>query len=303
MQYIKMAFFKKFSVLSLLVSSLLFGQPPPPDIDGAAALEKVTQLLRFSPRDSGTENARKAAEWIAAQCRDTGAITTMDTWKETTDTGEVTFRNVIAVVPGASRQRIIVGSHYDTKKLPNVPDFQGANDSGSSTGLLLEMIRTIQTAGTRPPFTLECVFFDGEECVNTYTERDGLHGSRRHAAGIKQANRVKDYRAMILLDMIGDKDLTVTLPSDTPPALLNRLLTAAARHHVESKFTMSRHPIIDDHVPFAAIGIPAMDIIDFQYGPGNAYWHTAADTLDKLSAKSLDIIGKVVLTMIWDMTE
>lgn len=301
MQYVIIAFFKKFPALFFLVSVLVFGQNTPPDIEGAATLEKVAQLLRFSPRDSNTENAMKAVEWIAAQCKAAGAITTLDTWKEKTDGGEMTFRNVIAVIPGESRRRIILGSHYDTKKLPGIPDFQGANDSGSSTGLLLEMIRAIQTSGARPPFTLEFVFFDGEESVKAYTEHDGLHGSRHHAAKIKRLDRVKDYRAMILLDMIGDKDLTVTLPSDTPPPLLNLLFSAAAQHKAASKFSMARHKMTDDHVPFAAIGIPAMDIIDFNYGPSNAYWHTAEDTLDKLSPSSLEIIGKVVLTMIWDM--
>lgn len=296
-----MAFSDFFSLLVFFFPVLIFGQNTPPDIEGAAALEKVAQLLRFSPRDSDTENAKKAAEWIAAQCKDAGAITTVDTWKEKTDNGAMTFRNVIAVIPGESRRRIILGSHYDTKKLPGIPNFQGANDSGSSTGLLLEMIRVIQTSGARPPFTLEFVFFDGEESVKAYTEHDGLHGSRHHAAKIKQMDRVKDYRAMILLDMIGDKDLTVTLPSDTPPSLLNLLFSTATRHKVESKFAMARHKMTDDHVPFADIGIPAMDIIDFKYGPGNAYWHTAADTLDKLSANSLEIIGKVVLAMIWEM--
>jgi hypothetical protein len=274
-----------------------------PVVDGRRALDKVRQLVAISPRDSGTENARKAAVWIAAQCRELGTKPEVDSWEEETANGKMSFHNVKAVVPGRRERRLILGSHFDTKRLPSIPGFQGANDSGSSTGLLLEIMRVIRASAEPPPFTLEFMFFDGEECVREYGPRDGLHGSRRRAKQLAEADEVDQYEGMILLDMVGDADLTVTLSPDTPPELGTVLLQAAAAQRVGEHFSFHRSRILDDHVPFAEIGIQAVNVIDFHYGPENSYWHTAGDTMDKLSAESLQTVGNVVLETIWRLAE
>ncbi len=273
-----------------------------PRIDGQRALRTVAEFIAISPRDSGTANAAAAADWLAERCRQLGAETLVDRWQEDTDFGPKTFANVVAVLPGQSPKRVLVGSHYDTKVMPDVPNFQGANDSGSSTGVLLEMLQTFQEQAIVPPYTLEFVFFDGEEAVQTYTPGDGLHGSRRHARQIRDRQAVDHYLAMVLLDMIGDRDLKVTFPSDTPTALAKLAFAAAAELGVGRHFGYFKGGrIIDDHVPFMEIGMPAINFIDFEYGPNNAFWHTAEDTLDKLSARSLEIVGNVALRLIWGL--
>mgnify|MGYP006302065541 CR=1 FL=1 len=274
----------------------------PPQVDGSQALQFVRGIVAIAPRHSGTDGARQAARWIREHCRDLGAAARMDQWEEETAHGRKTFQNVIAVIPGRSANRVIVGSHYDGKYLPDVPDFPGANDSGSSTGLLLEMIRVLADAPEPPPLTLEFAFFDGEECYERYGPKDGLHGSKRHAADVRK--RLKNYVAMILLDMIGDRQLTVTLPRDSDPRLARLLLEEAAERGWERHFGWFRRgTIIDDHKPFADIGLPAINVIDFEYGPGNSYWHTPEDTMDKLSPRSLEIIGNTVMGLLWQLGE
>jgi glutaminyl-peptide cyclotransferase len=270
-------------------------------VNGESALALTREFVALGPRPSGSAGARRAAEWILACCREYGCDARIDQWQEDTAHGSTVFRNVIVTIPGGRPGRVLLGSHYDTKLLPHLPDFVGANDSGSSTGLLLEIIRTVsQPEAPWPGPTLECVFFDGEECRQQYAPDDGLHGSRRHARTIEQALQVKQYQCMILLDMVGDRELSVTLPLDSDADLARRVLAAAGRLGVREHFGYYTRAssILDDHKPFQALGIPSIDIIDFEYGPANRYWHTADDTMDKLSADSLAIVGNVVLTLL-----
>lgn len=289
-----------FTLIVAVVCGTVRGAAQIPVVDGDLAFARLAEFIAISPRVSGSENALRAADWIAGQSRRAGVPEVRtETWTEETAHGKKKFVNVIAVLPGAKPSRIIVGSHFDTKHLPDLPGFTGANDSGSSTALLLAMMKAIVEGGFTPPHTLEFVFFDGEEAVGKYGPKDGLHGSRRHARKIRESGRQDSYLAMILLDMVGDADLTVTLPADTPEKLGGTVLEAARELGVADKFSFLGTPVLDDHVPFAEIGMPAIDIIDFKYGPDNSYWHTAEDTLDKISAQSLETVGNVVLRAIW----
>ena len=275
---------------------------PGPGVDGERALALAAEIVGIGPRPSGSEGARAAARLLARSCRDAGLRSEIDEWEERTDAGDVTFRNVQAVLTGEGEARILLGSHYDTKRLEDVPGFEGANDSASSSALLVELARRLAALRPWTGCTVEFVFFDGEECVEEYGPRDGLHGSRRYAARIRRDGSRELYRAMILLDMVGDKDLRITLPSDSDPALARRVFGIAESLGVRDRFGyFARGTILDDHVPFRRLGIPAIDLIDFVYGPGNAYWHTAEDTLDKLSADSLRIVGDVCLQLVWDL--
>ncbi len=273
-----------------------------PAVDGERALALTAELVAIGPRVSGTAGAAEAANWIAGKCRQLGYQTRIDEWREETVAGEKTFRNVVAVKPGSGPGRILLGSHYDTKFLEAVPAFAGANDSGSSTGLLLELMRAVSGSPAFRELAVECVFFDGEEAWHQYGPRDGLHGSRRHARIIQEEGRSGEYRAMILLDMVGDADLSITLPMDSDRRLAMAVFAAAAERGVRDKFGyFPGGTILDDHWPFKELGIPSIDIIDFHYGPGNSYWHTAADTLDKLAADSLAAVGNVVLRVLWEV--
>lgn len=280
--------------------------PPPqaaPQVDATRALAFTREFVALGPRPAGSEGARRAADWLAAQCRALGYAPQVDEWNEDTPAGRLTFRNVQADLGNDPKAPLILlGSHYDTKLLDACPGFVGANDSGSSTGLLLELMRVLRglepsLRGTRVRF----LFFDGEECRFRYGPADGLHGSRRAAARLADTGELPRCRAMILLDMVGDRDLRLDLPSDTDPDLLRRILRLAEAQDVSRHVSLAAGPILDDHVPFAQRGIPAVDLIDFSYGPGNAWWHTGEDTLDKLSPRSLEIVGNLALGLVLEL--
>jgi glutaminyl-peptide cyclotransferase len=179
-------------------------------------------------------------------------------------------------------------SHYDTKMFAAI-QFVGANDGGSSTGLLLELARVI---GQHPNLAakIELVFFDGEEAYDHFSETDGLYGSRYFSRQL-QDNRAKQLRGGILFDMVGDRSLDVTLPADSPPEMAQDIFAAAEALKLRSYFTYLDREMIDDHSPLNAIGIPTIDVIDFDF----PWWHTAGDTIDKISAQSLQIVGSVAL--------
>jgi Zn-dependent M28 family amino/carboxypeptidase len=177
-------------------------------------------------------------------------------------------------------------SHYDTKTFDAIK-FVGANDGGSSTGLLLELARVI---GRHPNLAakIELVFFDGEEAYERFSDTDGLYGSRYFAKHLEGGNQ---FRGGILFDMVGDRSLDITLPADSPPEMARDIFAAAESLKLRNYFTYLDREMIDDHSPLNASGIPTIDIIDFDYPA----WHTAGDTLDKISAQSLQIVGSVAL--------
>ncbi len=274
------------------------------EFSGEKAMEEVKRQVECGPRPSGSLALEKARQHIITTLTTHGWEAERQEFRVTpvSGHGETSYANIIARFPAekgkpASRssQRVIIGSHYDTKVMSGI-HFVGANDGGSSTGALLELSRVLATA---PAFAeqFELVFFDGEEAVVEFGSAeigpDGLVGSRHYATQIR--DRARQFRFAIVWDMIGDRDLTVTLPSDSPKNLAGPLLAAAEQLGVRKNFGYFRQPILDDHEPIARIArIPAFDIIDFEYTP----WHTSGDTLDKLSAASLETVGRVTLKML-----
>ena len=271
--------------------------------DGERALYEVHRLVALGARDAGTPGAERAAQHLKKRLHELGVEARIDTFTNQTPLGARAFHNVIARIPGTRSGLILLGSHFDTKS-GIAPDFQGANDSGSSTGVLLELARLLARHGSPGP-EIHLLFFDGEEAVQHYSEVDGLHGSRHHAQRMVEEGRDKDVLAMILLDMIGDRDLSVTIPRNVTRELAIALLRAADAEGQREKFVLFPFEVGDDHEPFLRRGMPALNIIDFQYGsaPGrNDYWHTRLDTLDKLSAESLGLIGRVTIRIVQDVT-
>ena len=270
-----------------------------PAFDGERAFAEVAALVEFSPRDAGTTGGWKAAEHISNRLEGFGVAVEINTFVDQTPEGEKTFRNVIGRIPGKTDEWIILGSHFDT--MPGIDNFQGANDSGSSTGVLLELARILASADQTPEVGILFAFFDGEEGIAHYIPGDGLHGSRRMAEQLLQTGEYKKIKAMVLLDMVGDKDLHFTLPYNSSRELVKELFDAAHATGQRSRFSLMRSIITDDHVPFLNIGIPAIDIIDFHFGsePGlNDYWHTEADCMENISAESLEITGEIVLHLL-----
>jgi len=265
--------------------------------DGERAFAEVVALVEFSPRDAGTPGGRKAAEHLLRRLESFGIAAEIDSFTDMTPDGEKTMHNVVGRIPGRTDRWIILGSHFDT--MPGIDNFQGANDSGSSTGVLLELARML--AGQVPDKGIVFAFFDGEEGIAHYIPGDGLHGSRRMASQLLQSGAHKKIKAMVLIDMIGDKDLSYTLPANSSRELVNEVFTAAHATGHRRRFSRTTGSITDDHVPFLEIGIPAIDMIDFRFGsePGlNDYWHTSADNMESISAESLEITGEIMLQLV-----
>ena len=266
-------------------------------VSGERALEEVRKFVELGPRDSGTPGAEQAAVYLRDRLRELGVAAEIQEFTDLTPVGELTFRNVLGRIPGTGGKILLLGSHYDTKV--GIADFVGANDSGSSTGLLLELARVLQ-AGAPHAMEIRFAFFDGEESRQRYGPNDGFHGSRHLAETMEADGSLTNVAAMILLDMVGDQDLTITIPRNSTPWLATLAFEAARAEGARTKFQLYPYNIGDDHEEFFARGVPAIDLIDFQYGsaPGkNDYWHTAEDTLDKLSAESLGIVGRVAARM------
>jgi len=308
--------------ISLLFAAILysFGCRPAPSpkapaftpiaprvLDADSAMTEARALVALGPRVAGTPGARQAAGHLLVRLQAVGVQSTLDAFTDETPAGKTTFWNVMGVIPVAGRQAakapwIFLGSHFDTKSGLGA-GFEGANDSASSSGLLLELARVLQAAGPLP-VNIGIAFFDGEECRHNYTARDGLHGSRHAARALCLNRRVDQVRAVIILDMIGDRDLTVTIPRNSTSDLVSRVFRAAAAENVRDKFALMAGALLDDHQPFLEAGMPSVDLIDFEFGsaPGrNDYWHTPQDTLDKLSAESLGIVGRVVIRVLNDL--
>lgn len=268
----------------------------PAAFNGARALDEARRFIELGPRDAATAGAKAAADYLVDRLKALDVEASVDEFTDLSPKGNVVFRNVVGRLPGRGKGLIILASHYDTKSGIE-ENFQGANDSASSSAALLELAR-VMAQGPKLQVEVMFVFFDGEECMKHYGPTDGLHGSRHMARKMIREGRAHEIKAVILLDMIGDRNLTVTIPRNSTPSLISAVFDAAREDGSRDQFSLLPLQIGDDHDPFFNAGIPAIDIIDFQYGsaPGqNDYWHTKEDRLDKLSADSLRTVGRVVL--------
>ncbi|MCP5119091.1 MAG: Zn-dependent exopeptidase M28, partial [bacterium] len=203
--------------------------------------------------------------------------------------------NLICRYPGASGKGVVFSGHYDTKRLAGLP-FVGANDAGSSTGWLLEIARTL--GRQKRKHSVYIVFFDGEEAFREYTDTDGLYGSRHLANRWEQDGTLERIIALINVDMIGDSDLAILNEYYSNAKLKELIWSTARRLGYTKQFPSGSGDILDDHVPFTEKGVPAVNLIDFHYGPRNSYWHTHNDTMDKLSAASLEAVGRVLVEVL-----
>ena len=257
------------------------------DFSGDKALAHVQAMVDFGPRPPGSEAIEKTRVYLTRQLEQSGWQVQRQAFSESTPRGKVDFVNLVATYGKGASPSFLVCSHYDTKTFDNAR-FVGANDAGSSTAILVELGRVL--AGN-PGLAgkIELVFFDGEEAYEAFTDTDGLFGSRYFAADLVGHDKAKLFRGGVLLDMVGDKSLTVTLPPDSPPILARDIFASAEALKVREHFTYFDRDITDDHTPLNEAGIPAIDLIDFDYPP----WHTPEDTIDKLSAESLRITGSV----------
>ncbi len=274
-----------------------------PAIDGELAMKYAQSNFDLGPKVFRTEGAKKSAEWIAEQARMIPGFDKAGRVRIPPSThGEC---NVEITFDGKTDDFIVVGAHHDTKRLFSVPDFAGANDGASGVGALLATADTLAKYAQEQilPCTVRLVFFDGEEALYQYTETDGLVGSRAYVDMLKNDYSGLRCRAMILLDMIGDKDLHIDLAGNSTPALAKVVMAEAKAAGYADKFSLGDTAILDDHYPFLQAGEKAVDLIDFNYGPDNRYWHTGADTMDKISAESIKTAADVALRVVWRLAE
>ena len=262
------------------------------NFSGEKAFAHVQHLVELGPRPAGSEALEKSRLYIIEQLKSAGWTVARSEFSDQTPRGKVAFVNLIARFGTSEKKeaaQFLLCSHYDTKTFDTIR-FVGANDGGSSTGLLIEMARVLALSPALAA-KIELLFFDGEEAFENFTATDGLYGSRHFAQELRDSGKAKSVRGGILFDMIGDKSLDVTLPSDSPADLTRNIFAAADALGQRAHFTYLDRGMTDDHTPLNEIGIPVIDLIDFDFPP----WHTAGDTLDKISAESLEIVGRVAL--------
>lgn len=263
--------------------------------DGQAAFRHVEKIVRFGPRPSGSEALAQTRRYIVDELRAAGVRVREEAFTAATPDGPIRMANVIGEIEGRRSDVIVVGGHYDTKHFPKFR-FVGANDGGSSSGFLLALARALARA--KPEFTYWIVFFDGEEARREWSRDDSLYGSRHFVRSRAAGGQLRRVRAAIVVDMIGDRDLAIRREAGSTPWLVDLIWQAAAKLGHQRHFLPTALAVEDDHAPFLEAGIPAALLIDFDYGgrPGeNAFWHTPEDTLDKVSARSLAIVGEVLL--------
>ena len=277
----------------LLVQSCSFRTAPLwENFSGEKAFTHVQHLVDLGPRPAGSEALEKSRLYIIEQLKSAGWTVTRSEFSDQTPRGKITFVNLIArfgIKEKNEAAQFFLCSHYDTKSFDTIR-FVGADDGGSSTGLLIEMARVLAMSPALAA-KIELLFFDGEEAFENFTTTDGLYGSRHFAEELRDSGKAKSVRGGILFDMVGDKSLDVTLPSDSPADLTRNIFAAADALGQRAHFTYLGGGMTDDHTPLNQIGIPVIDLIDFDFPP----WHTAGDTLDKISAESLEIVGRVAL--------
>jgi glutaminyl-peptide cyclotransferase len=257
--------------------------------DSGRAWEHLRQLVAIGPRPSGSPAIEQSRKYIKDQVSALGLTVSEQVWDDQTPIDKVHMVNLVATIPGARKERIVIAGHYDTK-LYRQFRFVGASDGGSSAAFLLELARVLKAR--KNPMTIELLFLDGEEArMPEWGGTDNTYGSRHYVELAKRDGSLASLKALLLIDMIGDRDLDIRRDTNSTPWLTNVIWETARRQNLDDYFIPDSTRIEDDHLPFLAAGIPSVDIIDLDYEA----WHTAKDTLDAVSARSLQVVGDVVL--------
>ncbi len=261
-----------------------------PAFDGALAYRYALAATAFGPRPPGSAAHTKLLAWLEGELA--GSDWQAQTFTAQTPDGPIPMINLIARFPGTAPGVIVIGGHYDT--LSHRPHFIGANDGGSSTGILLALAKHFAEHEPQGP-SVWIVWFDGEEAIRSWSDDDHTYGSRKLAQRWANDGTLKRIRAVLVLDMIGDRNLAIARTTTSTPWLMDLVCAQARSIGAGASFCHYDQAIEDDDRPFRARGVPATDLIDFRYGPFNEYWHTDQDTADKLSPESFRIVGSVVL--------
>jgi glutaminyl-peptide cyclotransferase len=257
--------------------------------DGKRAFADVARQVEFGARPSGSTSITQAQDYILEQLSAAGCSAETDAFNAQTPAGTVPMKNILVKIPGDRQGIILLGTHYDTKKLDL---FVGADDGASSTAVMLELAR--QLCGQPQHHPVWIAFFDGEEAVGEWSDTDSRYGSREMAAKLAMSGDLKKIQAFLLADIVGSRTLRFKRELNSTKALTDQMWGTAARLGYSGVFVNEGMAIEDDHLSFLKRGVPCVDVIDLEI----PYWHTPQDTLDKVSAKSLVITGHVFLETI-----
>jgi glutaminyl-peptide cyclotransferase len=272
------------------------GPSSAPSINSSRAMQFVKDIVAFGPRPIGSANHKRVEAYLASRLK--GDQVEDDVFTADTPEGKFPVHNIIAKFPGTRDGIVVIASHYDTNYPLRNTSFVGANDGVSSSALLLEFANQLR-GKKRQGYSVWLVWDDAEEAVKQWSETDSLYGIRHLAEKWQQDGTLKKIKAFLLADMIGDADLNIERDQNSTPWLEDLVYKAAERRGYQSHFFARTDAINDDHLPFMKLGVPCADLIDLNYGYNNVFWHTPEDTVDKLSPKSLEIAGNVILETVY----
>jgi glutaminyl-peptide cyclotransferase len=283
---------------SLVASACLTTQPQrAPAFDGDRAFDHLRRIVSIGPRPAGSPGAAETRAYIAREIQALGLSVATQAFDARTPLGTIPMVNLRVTIPGrVDGPRLLIGGHYDTKLFDDIV-FVGANDGGSSTAFLIELARVLagRPEGERG-LPIELVFFDGEEAVVEWEGDDNTYGSRHYVQAARRERTLGDIGALVLVDMIADRDLRILRESYSTPWLTD-IIWSHARTLGRPEFVDDSTAVLDDHIPFLQAGVPAVNIIDMDYPA----WHTAADDLDQVSAGSLQVVGDVLMSALPDI--
>src|SRR5450755_21203 len=278
---------------AVLLTMIIFVRlAPAQSFNSARAMQYTREVVAFGPRPIGSPNHKKLENYILAHLKNDHVEE--DAFTATTPEGNFPVRNIIAKFPGTRDGVIVIAGHYDTNYPLRNTGYVGANDGGSSTAILLELANQLR-GKKREGYSVWLLWTDGEEAVKNWTATDSLYGVRHLADKWQKDGALKNIKAFLLADMIGDADLNVDHDTNSTPWLEDMVYQAATKLGYQSHFFARTIDVEDDHLPFVQRGVPCADLIDLDYGYGNVFHHTPQDTMDKLSPKSIEIVGSVIL--------
>lgn len=284
---------QRYRVFAVLLALVAFAElAHAQSFNAARALQYTREVVAFGPRPIGSANHRKLENYILNHLK--GDSVEDDAFTADTIEGKLPVRSLIAKFPGTRDGIIVIAGHYDTNYPLRSTGYVGANDGGSSTAILLELANQLRVK-KREGYSIWLLWTDGEEAVKEWTATDSLYGVRHLAEKWQQNGTLKNIKAFLLADMIGDADLNVDRDTNSTPWLEELVYQAASKLGYQSHFFGRTITVEDDHLPFVQRGVPCADLIDLDYGYGNVFHHTPQDTLDKLSPKSMEIVGTVIL--------
>ncbi|HEY1800350.1 MAG TPA: M28 family peptidase [Terriglobales bacterium] len=265
----------------------------PPQFNAAGAMQYTKEIVAFGPRPIGSANHKKVEDYILSHLK--GDDVVQDAFTVDTTEGKFPVRNIIAKFPGTRDGIVVIASHYDTNWPLKDIAYVGANDGASSSALLLELANQLRGKKLNG-YSVWLLWDDAEESMRLpWYDPEALYGVRHLADKWQNDGTLKNIKAFLLEDMIGDADLNIERDQNSTPWLEDLIYQAATRLGMQSHFFERTSMISDDHIPFVQRSVPSADLIDFSYGYNNVFWHTTQDTVDKLSPKSLEIIGTVTL--------